>query len=259
MNTTGCQSHESVVKEWEAWLHSLERLKDFLLPRWYFLNAGLSSPDDNVEFQLHGFSDASNLAFSSVIYLRRLANGIPALSFVFSKCNIVLANQSSWPIATKELVAVSNTAKLLKQACDALKIPNCSNFFWCDSRTVLQWLKNPDLRLNKFITRRVNHILMLSSETEWCFCPSKLNAAYVGSRPDLTRKPEARDLLINGPSLLQQYTAVPLVENEVPLGARRINLSRRSCIDGIDKLIESAPNLYTMQKRVAYLIAFPML
>ena len=44
---------ESVVKEWEAWLHFTEMLKDFSLPRWYFMNAGLSSPDDGVEFQLH--------------------------------------------------------------------------------------------------------------------------------------------------------------------------------------------------------------
>ena len=47
-----------------------------------------------------------------------------------------------------------------------------------------------------------------------------------------------------------------MVENEVQVGARRINLSKRSGIDGIDKLIERAPNLYTLQKRVAYLIAF---
>ena len=49
---------------------------------------------------------------------------------------------------------------------------------------------------------------------------------------------------------------MPLVENEVPVGARRINLSGRYGIDGIDKLIEIASNLYTLQKRVAYLIAF---
>ena len=70
------------------------------------------------------------------------------------------------------------------------------------------------------------------------------------------RKAEARDLWINGPSLLQQYAAAPLVENEVPVGARRINLSGNNGFDGIDKLIESAPNLNTLQKRVAYLIAF---
>ena len=139
--------------------------------------------------------------------------------------------------------------KLLKQVFDALEIPNCSNFFWCDCRTVLLWLKDSDLRLNKLITRRVDHILTLSSETEWCFCPSKLNAANIGSRPDLMRKAEARDWWINGPLLLQQYAAVPLVENEVPIGARRINLSRSSGINGIEKLIESAPNLYTLQKK----------
>ena len=80
---------ESVVKEW---LHSLEMLKNFPLPRQYFFIADLSSPGDDVELQLHGFSDASILAFSSVIYLRRLLNSIPAVSFVFGKCNIVLAN-----------------------------------------------------------------------------------------------------------------------------------------------------------------------
>ena len=41
---------ESVVKEWEAEFYSFEMFKDFLLPRLYFLNAGLSSPGDDVEF-----------------------------------------------------------------------------------------------------------------------------------------------------------------------------------------------------------------
>ena len=76
---------ESVVKDWEAWPHSLKILKDLSLLRWCFLNADLSCPEDNVEFQLHWFSDASSLAFSSVIYLRRLVNGISAVSFVFGK------------------------------------------------------------------------------------------------------------------------------------------------------------------------------
>ena len=59
---------------------------------------------------------------------------------------------------------------------------------------MLQWLKNPDLSLNTFILQRVDRILMLSSETKWRLCPSKLNAADVGSRPDLMRKTKARDL-----------------------------------------------------------------
>ena len=119
-----------------------------------------------------------------------------------------------------------------------------------------------DLIIRAIITRRLNFKTKFKIKIEpkvLLLILSYIETRHVGSRPDLTRKPEARDLWINGPSLLQQYAAVPLEENEVPLGARRINLSGRSCIDGIDKLIESAPNLYTLQKRVAYLIAFPML
>ena len=63
----------SVVKEWEAWLHSLKMLKDFLLPRWCFLKEGLSSPGDFMGLV------TLNLAFFSVIYIRRLANGTPAV------------------------------------------------------------------------------------------------------------------------------------------------------------------------------------
>ena len=60
----------------------VRNVKRFFAAKMVFLNAGLSSPGDNVEFQLHGFNDASNLAFSFVIYLHRLVNGIPVVSFV---------------------------------------------------------------------------------------------------------------------------------------------------------------------------------
>ena len=73
--------------------------------------------------------------------------------------------------------------------------------------------------------------------------------ADVGLRRDLMRKVEARDLWINGPSLWQQYAAVTLVENQIPVTVRRMNLFGSSGIDGIDKLIESAPNLNTLQKK----------
>ena len=71
----------------------------------------------------------------------------------------------------------------------------------------------------------------------------------MGLRSDFMRKVEVRNLWINGPSLMQQYAAVPLVKNQGPVAARRINLSGSGGTDGIDKLIESAPNLYTLQKK----------
>ena len=53
---------------------------------------------------------------------------VQAVSLVFGKYKFVLADQSSRPIARKELVAALNTAKLLKQASEALQKLNCSDF-----------------------------------------------------------------------------------------------------------------------------------
>jgi len=88
-----------------------------------------------------------------VVYLRRIVNGNPSVSFVFGKSRVVLRNQQNWAIARKELVAAVMSAELMKAASDALQLPDCTQFFWCDSKVVLQWIKNPELRLAKFIYR----------------------------------------------------------------------------------------------------------
>ena len=163
-----------------------------------------------MQYQLQVFSDASNQVLSSVVYLRRLVNGVPRVAFVLGKCTIVLTNQSSWAIARIEVVAALATAKLLKVTFDALKLPDCCKYFWCDSRSILQWIKNPELRVNKFIAQRVDHILLLSDETDWRFCPTKMNYADVGSRPNLIVKADSRHLWLNGPSFLCQNVEVPV-------------------------------------------------
>ena len=74
----------------------------------------------------------------NIVYSHRLVNGVLCVSFVLGKYSIVLTNQLSWGIARKELVAALATTKLLKVAFDALKLPKCSKFFWCDSWSILQ-------------------------------------------------------------------------------------------------------------------------
>ena len=85
-----------VVGEWSEWLYSLLLLEEFLMNRWYFLHCGPLKSVDVVNYQLHGFSDASNQAYSVVIYLRRLVNGLPTVSFVLGKCTVVQRHQSSY-------------------------------------------------------------------------------------------------------------------------------------------------------------------
>ena len=56
----------------EEWFLSLNKLNDFSISRNCFDDCGKTV--NTAVYQLHGFCDASNLAFSCVVYLRRVVN-----------------------------------------------------------------------------------------------------------------------------------------------------------------------------------------
>ena len=252
---------ESFVKEWKAWFQLLDPLLDIALPRYYFEGSIPVSPQDHVIYQLHSFSNASNNAYGSVAYLRRLVNGIPMVLIVFSRSKVVLRHQESWPIACKELVAVVTTTELAMQAFKALDLPECQQYFWIDSGNVLQWITNRDLRLEKFISRRIEKILVLSKAESWRYCNTHSNPADVASCPDGVKKPESRKLWFEGPQFLMQSKEV--AESESPsVSVNRVTCTREQselCFpekSPLDELIDFAPSLYVLKKRVAYLSAF---
>ena len=108
------------------------------------------------------------------------------VAIVFGRSKVVLRNQDSLPIARKELVAVVTTAELSKQALNALGLLGCKLYFWCDSRNMLQWIQNKDLRLDKFVSRRIANILLYSEPVSWRYCHNSVNPADVASRSDLS-------------------------------------------------------------------------
>ena len=71
----------------------------------------------------------------------------------------------------------------MAKAIDALQLSECQKFVWCDLMVVLQWLSNPELRLDKFTSRGIDQILLHSQPHEWHFCPTEDNPADVASRP----------------------------------------------------------------------------
>ena len=91
------------------------------------------------KFQLHGFCDASDSAFSGVIYLRCLVNDKPSVSFIVGKSRVVLKLQANWIISGKELEAAKLCSDLMVQAKESFRHLDCSLHFWTDSRVVLGW------------------------------------------------------------------------------------------------------------------------
>ena len=214
---------------------------------------------DKIVYQLNGFCDASNSAMSCVIYLRRIVNGASQMSFLLGKSRLVLSNQSNWVISRKELEAAQICSELMLLASKALHRYRCSIHFWTDSQVVLKWIVNPDLHLARFVKRRVDKILVVSSREAWNYVITSVNPADVGTRESSVKHADAVNLWLNGPVFLRMEGIEPRTQDTCPI-VRVVTVNEKSLIDrgksSFERLIESCPDLYSLKKRAAYLTAF---
>ena len=156
----------------------LDQIHKISLSRCYFQDKKVNS------VQLHGFSDASEIAFASVIYLRiEYVDGEVELKFVSSKARVSPIKGQSIP--RLELMGACLLAKHVDSVKHALHIERYTRkletFFWVDSSTVLCWIRN-NKPWKQFVRHRVNEILSLSARQQWRFCPGVMNPADLPSR-----------------------------------------------------------------------------
>ena len=177
-------------------------------------------------------------------------------SFVFEKSHIVLKNQQNWPIARKELIAAVMSERLLLNASNALQLPDCALHAWCDSKVFLQWIRNPDLRLSKFIVRQIDVIHHLSLPDDWNYCSTDENPADVATRPVTVATSKDRlKLWLEGPEYLKNIRETKPIAIQVKQVTATPATTTTS--EGtLQHLIEAAPDWYTLKKRVRYLMAF---
>ena len=126
---------DDIRKDWKKWLASLDLLDEFSIPHNCLPDC---APRGTSSYQLHGFSDASNSAYSCVIYLRCWKAGNRKVSFVLRKSRLVLTYQVNWVISRKELEAAKLLSELVLQACEALQQLHCSTHLWTDSQVVVK-------------------------------------------------------------------------------------------------------------------------
>ena len=249
---------EDVRKQWNKWRTVLNTLEDYHVPR----NCLLERIDTSINtlYQLHGFCDASDNAFSCVIYLRSLGEGKSRVSFVIGKSKLVLTHQKCWIISRKELEAAKLLTEAMLQTSRALSALNCTFHFWTDSHVVLKWIFNPDLSLARFVIRRVDRIHLVAPPSSWKYVNTLNNPADVGTR-ELGTKQSASSLAVwlEGPPFLKSER-VEVKPDEHSLVVHRTLCGVDSVLEqhdaALDKLIEASPNLHTLKKRCAYLFAF---
>lgn len=172
-----------------------------------------------VQFELHGFSDASSRAYAGVVYLRSLyEDGRVDVRLVASKARVAPLKRQTIP--RLELLG----ALILSRLVTNLKLTknNVKTVCWTDSMTILYWIRN-ERPSKQYVQHRVDEIRNLTSRNDWRHCPGKQNPADLPSRGVSAKELSIDSTWWNGPDLLyrpesQLPTSEPtLSENEVAL------------------------------------------
>ena len=162
-----------------------------------------------------------------------------------------------WIISRKELETAKLCAELMKDVSNSLKYRDCSLYFWTDSQVVLKWIVNPALGLVRFVKRGVDKIHRVGFVDNWNYVRSSFNPADVGTRDDSLKGFLSHPTWIKGPSFL--YEGGKEVRFPVPVTTRKLLLNSElsaSTDITLQNVIVTAPNLYTLSKRAAYLVTF---
>ena len=171
------QIPEPYLSQWQRWLEELPRVITIGIPRCY----KVQSPRNSSTVQLHNFADASRRGYAAVSYLRFAdEKGVIHCSFVMGKtCNAPIRE---WTIPRLELQAAVLAARQSKIILRELDLPVGQTFFWSDSMTSLQYIKNVTRRFQTFVANRVAEIHETSSPGQWHHIPGVINPADDGSR-----------------------------------------------------------------------------
>ncbi|GFS80589.1 integrase catalytic domain-containing protein [Trichonephila clavipes] len=162
--------------------------------------------------ELHAFSDASEKAYGSSIYLKSIsALGEVKVCLVTSKSRVSPLKQISIP--RLELCGAVLAAKLMKKVKEALNLQITAVHFWSDSTIVISWIHRESRELKTFVANRVSKIHQLSSRDQWHHIASEQNPADVLSRGLLPEELRDDSLWWHGPELLQStYSTTVIAE-----------------------------------------------
>lgn len=176
----GCGWDEEVDTQveaaWTKWLHDVRMVENLRIPR--CINP-LPSPTTQAE--LHLFSDASEIGYGAVAYLRHETEGSTAhVSFLMGKSRV--APLKAITIPRLELQAAVLSVKLWSHVRRSLKIPVNRARFWTDSTIVLHYIHNTRSRFKTFVANRIGVILKNTYPEQWGHIHTDENPADLASR-----------------------------------------------------------------------------
>ena len=165
------------LHRWREWLDDLSKLGEYTIDRCIKPKAF----GDVVTTELHHFSDASEIGYGAVSYLR-IANERREIH-----CCLVMAKSRLAPIKPVTIPRMELSAAVLATRLDTMirQEIDCNinqSYFWTDSTCVLRYIENDKRRFQTFVSNRVAAIRDVSSPSQWQYVDSNSNPADDASR-----------------------------------------------------------------------------
>lgn len=185
------QFSQSETNTWLTWFTELTSTGTIHIPRCY-------DKSDILERELHVFADASELAYACVAYWRfTLADGSIKLALIGSKARVTPLKPVTIP--RLELQAAVIASRFAATIIESHRNKPIRVVYWCDSRTVLSWLRADARTFRPFVAHRVGEIIENSNVGDWRWVPTELNVADDATK---IRAIESSSRWFVGPSFL---------------------------------------------------------
>ena len=198
-----CLSDE-LFSSWKGILSEVEKMKEIVIDRRYY---DYDVNDPVISVFLHGFSDASTVAYGSCVYIKVVKkSGEINVRFVTAKSRVIPMNKEH-TIPRLELLGnfiLSNLMVTVKEALeDEMEIKDY--FCWTDSQVSLAWIVATNKELKTFVQNRVEKIRKNTDIQKWSYCDTKSNPADLLTRlesSDVTKS----QLWWSGPFFIRDHS-----------------------------------------------------
>lgn len=192
--------HDDLLDKWNKILNAFRQAPLFAVPRLYCFK---DRDDPFVCLELHGFSDASSVAYGACIYLRfKYLSGNVKTCLITAKSKVKPLNKVTIP--RLELLGCLLLSRLTNNVRNCLyDIYTFDNvFLWTDSSIAYSWIVNKNREYKTFVQNRVKEINEFSDGAVWKLIPSVMNPADILSRGCTPVELYNNKLWLNGPEFL---------------------------------------------------------
>lgn len=146
---------------WNQWREELPLLTQKHIPRCYFNKK--SQPRC---LQIHGSSDASEVAFAAVVYLRNTdEDENTPISLVMSMTKVAPIKRLTIP--RLKICEAQLLAQLEHHVRQVLEIPLSNIFTWTDSTIDINWLDGSPKRFKTYVGNHISVIVDLLPPEKW--------------------------------------------------------------------------------------------